>query len=112
MREKLWVPLLRSLTKKVIQNCNICKRYLEKPISASRETTKSRQTLRVEISDPFAVTGVDFAGPVYSRLKKSVTAKAYIALFTCTSTRAVHLKLCRDLSSAEFQRAVKEFIAR
>ena len=76
MREKRWVPKLRSLTKKVIQNCNICKRYLEKLISASRETTKSRQTFRVEISDPFAVTGVDFAGPVYSRLKKSVTAKA------------------------------------
>ena len=64
------------------------------------------------MSDPFAVTGVDFAGPVYYRMKKSVTAKAYIALFTCTSTRAVHLKLCRDLSSAEFQRALKEFIAR
>ena len=111
MREKLWVPKLRSLTNKVIQNCNVCKRYREKPISASRETTKSLPTFRVEMSDTFAVTGVDFAGPVFFRLKKSVTAKAYIALFTCTDTRAVHLKLCRDLSSAEFQRALKEFIA-
>ena len=112
MREKLWVLKLRSLTKKVIQNCNVCKRYREKPISAPRETTKSLPIFRVEMSDTFAVTGVDFAGPVFFRLKKSVTAKAYIALFTCTSTRAVHLKLCRDLSSAEFQRALKEFIAR
>ena len=84
MWEKLWVPKLRSLTKKVIQNCDVCKRYWEKPISASRETTKSLPTFRVEMSDTFAVTGVDFAGPVYSGLKKSVTAKAYIALFTCT----------------------------
>ena len=67
---------------------------------------------RVELSDPFAVTGVDFAGPVHYKIKKSVTAKAYIALFTCASTRAVHLKLCRDLSATEFQRALKEFVAR
>ena len=112
MREKLWVLKLRSLTKKVIQNCNVCKRYREKPIAAPRETTKSLPIFRVEMSDTFAVTGVDFAGPVFFRLKKCVTAKAYIALFTCTSTRAVHLKLCRDLSSAEFQRALNEFIAR
>ena len=112
MREKFWVPKLRSLTKKVIQNCNVCKRYREKPISASHVTTAALPTFRVEMSDPFAVTGVDFAGPVYYRVKKSVTDKAYIALLTCTSTRAVHLKLCHDLSSAEFQRALKEFIAR
>ena len=26
MQEKFWVPKLRSLTKKVIQNCTVCKR--------------------------------------------------------------------------------------
>lgn len=67
---------------------------------------------RAELSDPFAAIGVDFAGPVYYKIKKSATAKAYIALFTCASTRAVHLKLCRDLTAVEFQRALKEFVAR
>ena len=66
---------------------------------------------RAELSDPFAVTGVDFAGPMYYKIKKSTTAKAYIALFTCASTRAVHLKLCRDLTAIQFQRALKEFVA-
>ena len=109
MREKFWVPKLRSLTKKVIQNCNVCKRCWEKPISPV--TTAVLPTFRVEMSDPLVVTGVDFAGPVYYRVRKSVPAKAYIALFTSTSTGTVHLKLCRDLSCAEFQRALKEFIA-
>ena len=31
-----WVTKLRSLMKKVIQNSNVCKRYLEKPISLPR----------------------------------------------------------------------------
>ena len=67
---------------------------------------------RTELSDPFVVTGVDFAGPVYYKITKLSTAKADIALLTCASTRAVHLKLCRNLSATEFQRALKEFIAR
>ena len=50
------------------------------------------------MSDTFAVIGVDFAGPVYSRLKKSVTAKAY--QHQRSTPEAVS-----DFSSAEFQRA-------
>ena len=92
MREKFWVPKLRLSTS---------------------PTLESRLPLfRTELSDPFVVMGVDFAGPVYYKITKSSTAKAYIALFTCASTRAVHLKLCRNLSATEFQRALKEFTAR
>ena len=112
IREKLWIPKLRALTKEVIRNCNVCKRYWKKPVSTSCATTAALPAFRAELSTPFIVTGVDFAGPVYYKVRKSTTAKAYIALFTCASTRVVHLKLCRDLSAAEFQRALKEFIAR
>ena len=49
---------------------------------------------------------------MYHKIDKSSTAKAYIALFTCASTRAMHLKLCRDLAAQEFQRTLKEFVAR
>lgn len=48
---------------------------------------------RTQLSDTFVMTWVDFAGPVYYKITKSSTAKAYIALFTCASIRAVHLKL-------------------
>ena len=51
-------------------------------------------------------------GEMHYKIKKSVTAKAYIALITCASTRAVHLKLCRDLSATEFQTALRELVAR
>ena len=80
--------------------------------SASDETTVALPTLRVEMSDPFAVTGVYLVGPVYSRMKKVDTAKGYIALFTCTSTRSTPEAIVEPLASAEFQRALKEFIAR
>ena len=112
MREKFWVPKLRGLTKKVIRDCTVCKRYRWKPLSTSPILESRLPLFRTELSDPFVVTGVDFAGPVCYKITKSSTAKAYIALFTCASTRAVHLKLCRNLSATEFQRALKEFTAR
>jgi hypothetical protein len=43
---------------------------------------------------------------------QKVGAKAYVALFTCSTTRAVHLELCEDLSARQFQLALKLFIAR
>ena len=55
---------------------------------------------------------VDFAGAFKYRVNKKTVGKAYIALFTCATTSAVHLKLCRDLTAEEFQRAMKEFVAR
>ena len=112
IQEKFWIPKLSALTKKVIRNCCVCKRYWKKPVSTSCATTAALPAFRAELSTPFIVTVVDFAGPVYYKVRKSTTAKAYIALFTCASTRAVHLKLCPDLSAAEFQRALKEFISR
>ena len=64
------------------------------------------------MDEPFAVTGVDFAGPIEYKQKKNTVGKAYVALFTCASTRAVHLKLCKDMTAEEFKIAFKEFMAR
>ena len=110
VREKFWVQKLRSIVKKIVHNCNLCKRFRVKPLSAP--TKSMLPEFRGELKDPFLVTGVDFAGPIRYRMAKRKVGKAYIALFTCTSTRAVHLKLCKDLTAPEFQRALKEFVAR
>ena len=64
------------------------------------------------MDEPFAVTGVDFTGPIEYKQKKNTVGKAYVALFTCASTRAVHLKLCKDMTAEEFKIAFKEFMAR
>lgn len=66
---------------------------------------------RVTKADPFEVTGVDFAGPLFYTDQGS-TQKSYIALFTCATTRAVHLELIRDLKTETFLMAFKRFVAR
>ncbi|XP_047139059.1 uncharacterized protein LOC124814979 [Hydra vulgaris] len=69
---------------------------------------------RTDNVEPFAVSGVDFAGPLKYKVPKNFTLikKCYVALFTCASTKAVYLKLCHDLSAVKFQGVLKEFVAR
>ena len=81
-------------------------------LGLSAPATSALPTFRTEFTEPFHATGVDFAGPLLYKSGKHETSKAYVALFTCASTRAVHLRLCKDLTAGEFRRGLKEFLAR
>ena len=63
---------------------------------------------RVQEAPPFAVTGVDYAGPLYQKDSN----KAWICLFTCCVIRAVHLEVVPDMTAETFIRCIKRFIAR
>lgn len=68
---------------------------------------------RVSDGPPFVNTGVDFAGPLYVQNESTGDqCKAYVCLFTCAATRAVHLELTLDLSAATFLLAFRRFTAR
>lgn len=56
-------------------------------------------TVRVEDADTLTVTGVDFSGALHVRNINGRDTKAYICLFTCASTRTVHLELVHNLST-------------
>lgn len=54
-------------------------------------------------------------GPFYitmSRHRGVKSQKAYLCLFICMSTKALHLELVSDLTTAAFMAALKRFIAR
>jgi hypothetical protein len=67
--------------------------------------------IRVQERAPFAVTGVDFGGPLYVRTQLG-EAKTYICLFTCAVTRSVHLEIVSDLSEEKFLLAFRRFSSR
>ena len=60
---------------------------------------------------PFQTIGVDYAGPIKYRHKKS-EKKAYILLYSCSLTRAVYLDLLPDLTTEKFIRSFKRLVAR
>ncbi|XP_047122977.1 uncharacterized protein LOC124806269 [Hydra vulgaris] len=110
IRERFLIPSLRMAVKKVIRSCNLCKGYRVKALlPPTKEMLPHFRTDNVEL---FAVSDVDFAGPLKYKVPKISIKKCYVALFTCASTRAVYLKLCHDLSAVEFQNILKEFDAR
>lgn len=72
----------------------------------------------VRVSAPsrsFLHCGVDYAGPVSVRASAGraiAYRKAYIALFVCLSTRAIHLELVSDYSTAALMSAYARFCSR
>ena len=94
------------MTKSCVKRCLICRRAR---VKAGQQISAPLPKDRINEAQAFEITGVDFAGPIYV---KPDNKKAYIALFTCAVTRAVHLELVSDLTTDAFLLALKRFIAR
>ncbi|XP_062715282.1 uncharacterized protein LOC134291500 [Aedes albopictus] len=111
IREEFWPPRGRRLAQTVVRNCFRCTRLNPTPAVQQIGQLPSQ---RVIPSRPFSVTGVDYAGPLYLRPihKRASPAKAYLCLFVCFSTKAVHLELVSDLSTQGFLNALRRFISR
>lgn len=112
VRQRFWPLSLRSTTRKVVQNCVVC--FKVKPCH-SEVIMGSLPAGRVTVSRPFCHCGVDYAGPLTlrdSRLRKARNLKAYLSIFVCFATKAVHIELVSDLSSNAFIGALKRFISR
>lgn len=68
----------------------------------------------------FETTGMDFFGPLFVKHDcaevecphKLTESKVYVCLFTCFTSRAVHLELVSDLTTETFLLALRRFIAR
>lgn len=71
--------------------------------------------VRVTPAPAFFHTGVDYAGPFIIHYKAGrgyKLIKAYICLFVCMSTKAIHFELTTELSKESFLTAFRRFISR
>lgn len=69
-------------------------------------------SVRVQPCRAFLNVGLDYGGPFSIRVSRNKTTKAYLCLFVCLVTKAVHLELATDLSTSAFLNALRRFIAR
>ncbi|XP_070172315.1 uncharacterized protein [Polyergus mexicanus] len=113
LRKEYWILRARTLVKSIIHACVPC----------VRERAAVPQQLMgnlpaVRVSPPprsFAHCGVDYAGPIKVRSAAGrgiKSHKSYVALFICLATRAIHLELVGDYSTAAFIQALNRFSSR
>ncbi|XP_045447930.1 uncharacterized protein LOC123656267 isoform X1 [Melitaea cinxia] len=98
--------------KKVLHRCIGC---FQIKAATAKQLMGSLPAERTTPARPFEVTGVDFCGPFemkIARIRKPLITKAYIALFVCFSTKAIHLELISDLTTETFLACLRRFISR
>ncbi|XP_028169445.1 uncharacterized protein LOC114359315, partial [Ostrinia furnacalis] len=108
-RQHYYIVRLRPITRTIVKQCQQCR--LRRAIPTEPPTGNHPRSRLAHHQRPFTFTGVDYFGPL------SVTVgrhheKRYVALFTCLTTRAVHLELAADLTADAAIMALRRMIAR
>lgn len=111
MRQRYWLLNARSTIRQITRKCVKCFRV--NPTNTT-QLMGNLPASRVVPSPPFAVTGVDYAGPflVKQGTRRPALVKSYVAVFVCMTTKAIHLEAVSDLSTDAFLAALKRFIGR
>lgn len=113
LRSCFWVIRGRQVVRRILFRCSKCRRFEGNPYSAAPPA--SLLEFRVKDDPAFTSVGVDFAGPFYIyglSTRQNQASKVYLALYTCASSRAVHLDITPDLSADAFLRSFRRFISR
>ena len=93
-RQHYWIPSCRGLTRNIPRNCVRCRNERATP---QHNLMGDVPKERVSVGDkPFLNTDLDYFGPYHVKMNKKTrsnagTAKRYGLLFTCLTTRAVHI---------------------
>lgn len=112
IRDKYWPINGRNIAKSTFRKCIKCFHVNPKSnIPIMSDLSKTRLTP----TPPFFNTGLDCAGPILIKNKNGRgcrTTRCYISLFVCFSTRAIHLELVSELTTAAFISAFRRFVSR
>lgn len=125
VRTDYWMPRLRQAVKADISKCIECFRQKQ---ATTYQQMGDLPSVRVNKANPFAFTGVDFAGPINIRklpgrpptirsikdaaFKEPSQIKAWIVIFVCLTTKAVHIEIIKGLATEEFLAAFARFTGR
>jgi hypothetical protein len=113
IRQQYWPIAGRNKIKQIIHKCISC--FRAKPIIAQQKMG-DLQVKRLEPARPFINSGLDYCGPILIKTHrgrgKQKTIKAYVCLFICLSTKAIHIELVSDLTADTFLDALKRFVSR
>ena len=107
-----WIIGAKKLISAVIHKCVICRRLRGKFES---QRMADLPPDRITPGPPFSAVGVDTFGPWTIVTRKTrggqAESKRWAIMFTCLTTRAIHIELVESMSSSSFINALRRFIA-
>ena len=112
LRQRSWLTQGRREVKRVLRKYLTCKRWQTRPVQQKMAPLLAE---RVLIAPPFTNIGLDFTGPLYLKVEGSsepATSKAYVCIFICEDTRAVHLELLNTMTTEDFLQAFRRMANR
>ena len=112
LRSRFWIIKGRQFVKQILRSCFVCSKAQSKPFQSVEEGSLPEFRVSNEV-ESFENIGLDYLGPLYVKEKASVTEeKVWVALFTCATSRAVHLELVHDMTTETFLNAFRRFCGR
>ena len=109
IRQRFWIPQGRAEVKSILRRCLTCIKHQGGPYRAKPMAPWPKS--KVTESKAFLNTGLDYFGPLFVKQGKN-QLKYWVCLFTCVTTRAIHLELVEGMSAEQFLFALRRFIAR
>ena len=109
LRKRYWITNARNLIKVIKKKCVTCRRlYAQSMVQKMADLPRERcEPGRA----PFCFTGVDMFGPFYAKVGRS-EVKRYGCLYTCFSTRAIHIEVLNNLEIDTFINGFVRFVSR
>ncbi|XP_043068883.1 uncharacterized protein [Drosophila bipectinata] len=110
-RQQFWILKGKTMARSTVRACVKCTKAKPKLME---QIMGNLPPLRVTQARPFFNSGVDYCGPfkIHDKVRGKKPSTAYIAIFCCFTTKAVHLELVSDLTTEAFLAALRRFIAR
>ena len=109
LREDFWIPQIRVLVRSVLNRCVKCRKVLARPMTQQMAPLPEARLMAYE--PPFSYTGMDLFGPLYVKHGRGTT-KRWCCLFTCLTTRCVHLEVVNSMDTDDFIMCLRRFINR
>ena len=109
LRTKFWMVGASAVVRRVLRNCMICRKYQGKPMTQLMSDLPASR-VKGDVP-PFTHVGVDYFGP-FNITHGRKSEKRYGVIFTCMSSRAIHIEIAPSLSTDSFLNAFRRFISR
>ena len=107
IREKYWVVC--KTVRKIVRRCIPCQKERKKP-AKQRMSEVPEERLR-QHEPAFSVTGTDCFGPFDVKYRRG-TVKRYGVIFTCLTSRCIHIEKLDSLSTESLLMAMDRFMSR